>query len=54
MIVKVGPSAGKDFRRQANHCVHTVRFQTLRCRLDILVRLRFDGQECPSYAKITS
>ncbi len=26
-----------------------VQLQTLRCRLDILVRLRFDGQECPSY-----
>ena len=24
----------------------------LRCRLDILVRLRFDGQECPSYANL--
>ena len=24
----------------------------LRCRLDILVRLRFDGKECPSYANL--
>ena len=24
---------------------------SLGCRLDILVRLRFDGQECPSYSR---
>ena len=28
--------------------MRTVRFQILKCRLDILVRLRLDGQECPS------
>ena len=27
-------------------------FQVFKCRLDILVRLRLDGQECPSYPKI--
>ena len=28
-----------------------IRRQALQCRLDILVRPRFDGQECPSYGE---
>ena len=29
-----------------------VLYQDLICRLDILVRLSFDGQECPSYLQV--